>query len=72
LLVFQDEKNRQVGPKGYPVHADVSAPSGDITLHQVIEIPADGKQVVLFIPIRPDGMSHTRGGAVVRYPLVDN
>ena len=69
ILVFQDEKNRSAKPDGTQVVQAVSAPSGSITLTDTVTVPKQAKELRLFVPLVPDGVSETTGEVTIRYPI---
>src|SRR5258708_5899772 len=70
VLVPQDEKNRRVSPGDPQVKQEVSGPSGAATLTQRLIIPRDAKEVRLFVPLVPDGLTNTTGEITIPYPVV--
>jgi hypothetical protein len=48
----------------------VSSTSGAATLKQRLTIPRDAKEVRLFVPLIPDGLTNTTGEITIRYPVV--
>ena len=70
ILVPQDEKNHPIGSGAKQVSQAVSAPSGTLVLRQTLTVPRYTKEIRLFIPLVPDGMSNTTGEVTVRYPVV--
>jgi hypothetical protein len=70
ILVPQDEKNRAIGSGTKQVSQPVSAPSGALVLKQTLTVPLNAKEIRLFIPLVPDGISNTKGEITVRYPVV--
>lgn len=70
ILVPQDERNRAVASDGKQVSQPVSAPSGSLVLKQTLTVPRKAKELWLFIPLMPDGISTTTGEITVRYPVV--
>jgi len=69
VLVFQDEKNRSAKPDGEQVAESVVAPEGTLTLSDSITIPRRARELRLFIPLVPQGMSETTGEITVRWPI---
>jgi len=70
VLVPQDDENRPVASDGKQVSQAVSGPSGSLVLKQTLTIPRNAKEIRLFIPLVPDGISTTTGEITVRYPVV--
>jgi hypothetical protein len=70
VLVIQDETNKHLGD-GKQQSETVTRGKGTVTLTQSLVVPADGKEVRFFIPLVPDGISHTSGELLIRYPVGD-
>lgn len=70
ILVPQDERNHAIGSGTSQVTQAVTAPSGSLVLKQDIHVPKDAKEIRLFVPLVPDGISTTTGEITVRYPVV--
>jgi hypothetical protein len=70
VLVCQDEKNRPVTEMGKQLVEKVSGSSGAVTLRQRVTIPKKAKEIRVFIPIVPAGLTETTGEITVRYPVV--
>lgn len=69
VLVFQDEKNRSAKPDGGQVIQALSEPEGSLTLTDVVMVPKRAKELRLFVPLIPDGLSETNGEVTIRYPI---
>jgi hypothetical protein len=69
ILVFQDEKNRSAKPDGTQVVQAVSEPEGSVTLTDAVTVPKRAKELRLFVPLVPDGLSETSGEVTIRYPI---
>ncbi len=70
VLVPQDDKNRSLASGGKQVTQEVALPEGQLHLAQSLKVPRNAKEVRLFIPLVPDGISHTTGEITIRYPVV--
>ena len=70
VLVCQDEKNRPVTEMGKQLVEKVSGPTGVVTLRQRVTVPKKAKEIRVFIPIVPAGLTETTGEITVRYPIV--
>jgi hypothetical protein len=70
VLVCQERRNRCITETGKQVTQTVMAPSGTATLTQKVTIPTEGKEIRIFIPLVPAGLTRTTGEVTVRYPLV--
>ena len=70
ILVFQDEKNRIVTGDRPQTMSEVTEGKGSITLTETIVVPAKAKELRLFIPLVPDGITTTTGEVTLRYPIV--
>lgn len=69
LLVFQTEKGR-AKPEGEPqVNMEVTDKSGTVTLADRVTIPKKAKELDLFIPLVPEGLTETNGEVTIRYPI---
>jgi|SRR5580698_6426539 hypothetical protein len=71
VLVFQDDENRNVQAGSPQVTQPVRDASGTVTLTESITVPADAKELRLFVPLVPDGIKNTSGEVTIRYPLKD-
>ena len=69
VLVFEDENDHSATPNARPVSQRVDSPGGEVNLRERITVPADAKELRLFIPFVPDGLTHTTGEVTVRYPI---
>jgi hypothetical protein len=71
ILVIQDESNKNLIAGQQQTNQSVTRGKGSVTLTQDFVVPTGSQEVVLFIPLVPNGMSHTSGELVVRYPIAD-
>jgi hypothetical protein len=69
VLVFQDEQNRNAQGGGPQLIQPVSEASGTVTLTKTITIPDNAKELRLFVPLVPAGVTNTSGEVTIRYPL---
>lgn len=70
ILVFQDEKNRSAKAEGAAnVVEAVSEPEGSVTLTDTVTVPKRAKELRLFAPLMPEGLSETNGEVTIRYPI---
>jgi hypothetical protein len=69
VLVFQDDKNNRVESAMAQVSHEVPAGEGTVALEQTITVPSKAKELRLFIPLVPDGISQTTGEVTLRYPI---
>jgi hypothetical protein len=69
VLVFQDEHNRIVQDGDFQLSQPVSEASGTVTLIKTITIPDNAKELRLFVPLVPAGVTSTSGEVTIRYPL---
>lgn len=69
ILVFEDENDHSAKPKGPQIAQKVDSPSGEVTLKDTITVPTHAKELRLFVPLVPDGISHTTGEVTIRYPI---
>jgi hypothetical protein len=67
VLVFQDEQNRPATKTQVNQHVD--KPSGEVSLSERVAIPTDASELRLFIPLVPQGVTHTSGEVTIRYPI---
>jgi hypothetical protein len=68
ILVLQDENGKNL-TEGKPQQSrSVDGGKGTATLAQSFTVPAGVKEVRLFIPLVPQGLEHTDGELVLRYP----
>ena len=71
ILVVQDEANKNLLGNKPQLHESVNRGKGTVTLEDNLTVPSGSKEVRLFIPLVPMGLSHTSGELLVRYPVVD-
>jgi hypothetical protein len=71
FLVVQDETNKNLLGDRKPRSQAVNRGNGTITLTDSLVVPAGSNEVRLFIPLVPQGMTHTDGEVVVRYVVRD-
>jgi hypothetical protein len=69
VLVFEDENDHSAAPKGPQVMQKVDGPGGEVTLREGITVPTLAKELRLFVPLVPDGITHTTGEVTIRYPI---
>ncbi|HWS61584.1 MAG TPA: hypothetical protein VN325_02425 [Steroidobacteraceae bacterium] len=70
VLVFQDDSDKSLKPGSTQQHVDVKRGAGSVTLQDTLVVPEGVKEIRLFIPIVPKGMSKTSGEMILRYPVV--
>ena len=70
ILVFQDEKNRSVTNGAAPVVKEVTGNKGVVSLTATITVPKGIKEIRLFVPLQPAGLTVTYGELTFRYPVV--
>lgn len=68
-LVFQDEENLAAKPDEPQVSQEVSGPDGTVSLADKVVVPANARELRLFIPLVPGGLSETSGEIALRYPI---
>ena len=69
-LVFQDEKDAGVSPNDPRAYFEVSESAGVASLANVVTVPSGAKELRVFVPIVPEGLTHTTGEVTIRYPIV--
>jgi hypothetical protein len=69
ILVFQPDKGAAKAQGEPQVKREVTEPAGTITLEDRVTMPKKAKELLLFIPLVPDGMTETNGEVVIRYPI---
>lgn len=71
VLVVQDEANKNL----LGVRKQQSQPAtrghGELTLIENVVVPSGSKEVRLFVPIVPDGITRTSGELMIRYPVAN-
>jgi hypothetical protein len=72
VLVPQDEKNNQVGSGETQISQAVNSPKGTFELSQTIKVPKGAKEIRLFVPLVPKGLTDTTGEITILYPVVKN
>lgn len=71
IVVVQDETNKDLLAGDKQQSQAVKRGKGSIRLTQSFVVPAGGKEVRLFIPLVPSGISNTSGELLIRYPVAD-
>jgi hypothetical protein len=69
VLVVQDEANKNLMGDRKQQSQPAARGHGDLTLIENVVVPSDAKEVRLFVPIVPNGISHTSGELLIRYPV---
>jgi hypothetical protein len=69
VMVFEDENNKTAKPKGPQVTLKVDNPGGEVTLNDRVTVPKRAKELRLFVPLVPDGLTNTTGEVTIRYPI---
>jgi len=70
FLVLQDDKNRQVEATREPASIPATDAGGTVTLSATVAEVPKAKEVRIFVPLFPEGLSETTGEIVLRYPVV--
>lgn len=70
VLVFQADSDKSLKPGSTQQHVDVKRGAGSVTLQDTLLVPEGVREIRLFIPIVPKGMSKTSGEMILRYPVV--
>jgi hypothetical protein len=69
VLVVQDENNKNLLEDKPQQRQLVDHGKGKVTLTQSFKVPSGGNEVRLFMPLVPQGLEHTEGELVLRYPV---
>jgi hypothetical protein len=69
ILVFQADKGQVKAEGEAQVQQAVTERSGTVTLEDRVTMPKKSKELLLFIPLVPEGMNETNGEVVIRYPI---
>jgi hypothetical protein len=69
VLVVQDENNKSLTGDQPQQSQIVEQGQGTVTLTQSFIVPAGGNEVRLFVPLVPNGVEHTSGELILRYPV---
>jgi len=69
ILVFQDDHGRPLFPQMKQVAREVGRGSGEVMLAQEVVVPSGVKRLNLFVPIVPNGMTHTSGELLIEYKV---
>jgi hypothetical protein len=69
VLVVQDENNKNLLAGKSQQSQSVDRGKGSVTLTESFVVPAGSEEVRLFIPLVPQGLEHTDGELVLRYPV---
>jgi hypothetical protein len=71
LLVIQDETDKSLSADKKQLSESANRGKGTVTLTESLVVPAGSNEIRLFIPLVPNGLSHTSGEVVIRYPVTD-
>jgi hypothetical protein len=71
ILVIQDETNKNLLGDRKQQSQPATRGLGVLTLIDSFVVPAGSKEVRLFIPLVPNGISNTSGELLIRYPVVE-
>jgi hypothetical protein len=71
ILVVQDEANKNLLGDRKQQSQPTTHGHGTLTLIDSFVVPAGSKEVRLFIPLVPSGISNTSGELLIRYPILD-
>jgi hypothetical protein len=71
ILVVQDETNKNLWGDRKQQSQSVNRRKGTVTLAERLVVPEGGKEIRLFVPIVPNGISNTSGELLIRYPVAD-
>jgi hypothetical protein len=69
ILVIQDENDKSLSPANGQQSAPVARGDGTLTINATFVVPNGIREVRLFIPLVPNGLQHTDGELVLRYPI---
>jgi hypothetical protein len=69
ILVFQTDRGSAKSEDEAQVSKAVTDQSGTVTLEDRVTIPKKAKELLLFVPLMPEGMSETNGEVTIRYPI---
>jgi hypothetical protein len=69
VLVFEDENDRILLPERNVVSNLVERGSGQATLSDTITLPPRVREVHLFVPLVPEGLTNTTGQLLITYPV---
>jgi hypothetical protein len=72
LVVVQDETDKNLLTDKKQPSQSVDRGKGTIVLTQSFVVPAGSNEVRLFIPLVPNGINHTSGEVVIRYPVTNS
>ena len=69
VLVVQDENNKNLLADKPQQSQVVDRGKGTVTLTESFTVPIGSNEVRLFMPLVPQGLEHTEGELVLRYPV---
>jgi len=69
ILVVQDENNKSLSSGNQQQSQPVARGDGSLTIKESFVVPQGVREVRLFIPLVPNGLQHTDGELVLRYPV---
>ena len=67
-LVTQDETNKNLRPGNLPLQP-VARGKGTVTMTEDFIVPAGSREIRIFVPLVPNGMTRTDGELLLRYPI---
>jgi len=67
FLIFENEANHVVDPQHHQASQDVGKGSGQVTVSDSITLPTNLRELHVFVPLVPDGMTHTSGELMLIY-----
>jgi hypothetical protein len=69
VLAIQDENNTGLEQGNLQQHSEVARGEGTVSVQRRFEVPVGIHEMRLFVPLVPDGIQHTDGELVLRYPV---
>lgn len=69
VVVFQDDQDKNAAGDRKQITAKVEKGSGSLVLEDSIVVPSDSHELLVFVPLVPEGMTTTTGEITIRYPI---
>ena len=69
VLVVQNEDNSTLKTGHGQIREEVARGSGEATLTDEFDVPKGTNLIRLFVPLVPEGYTHTSGEVVIEYPV---
>jgi len=69
VFVVQDENDKSLSPGNRQQSQSVARGNGTLSIKESFVVPSGVEEIRLFVPLVPNGLQHTDGELVLRYPV---